>query len=682
MSTLTRFGAFVAAAVAVSSLAPPLTEARAVDDPVTATPQAPPSSVDGRPASDRELEALGKSTGSDQYGLIGSDTTPLPSLYGVTVAADGSIWYANPGAGGFGRGIFEYPRGSFDPLAGDYLGGGNYAADGGGYLASAWGDPVRYANRDSTAAAPSGGSEPWAEPRGIEALPGGGVAVNDTNGNTNTPQGTILFYDSAHKRIGNAGFASNQGCTQLAAGELMWGPYFTVLGDRLYAPYELCNVVSVFSTPSSGENSAPLYRLTGERQVAGSYPNAPHPESPGDLAGAYGVSSDGTALYTTDLGSGRPEGGALQRWLIDDANESWQLDTDFGYKGAVFVPGTQLYNTAVDPRQGLFLIPGTGQISRLSMSGDFIENVALPGLPYDTARDVAFTEEGWLAVSVRAEQPLRLLAKSPDPLANLEAAAGTAPGSVTLSWDEVATEYGQAPVIDYVIESSTDGGASWNTVERDPSLDTSVSLTGLPGGEHSFRVAAYSEAGRGDAATVDGVNVAQIAPSLTVELTGTAPETTKVGAEVEWSATVKNTGNAPLVDVWAVFEFGDTDNEDGDHAVEIDELAVNETTVVPMTSTLTAEDVGRLSANNAVFVVAYEPQAGKDLMVEAEATVQLNKVTGGGGQGPKPDESGKGPLGDTGGGPALAGLALALLLAAGGAGGVALGRKRRRGVQS
>lgn len=559
--------------------------------------------------SDAPALPPGKATGSGQYGLIGGTQRPIENIYGVTIDAEGSIWYA--ASGGPDKGITQYRSGTFDPAGGDYLGNGEYA-DGQGYLRSAWESPVRYVNRDSTAS----------EPRGIEPLPGGGIAVNDTNGDTNTPEGTILLYDEGHTAIiGNASFARNEGCQQLAQGEVAWGPYFTVLDGLLYAPYEGCNVVSVFDVPEGN----PLFRLTGVGQTAGIQPNPPSVAGIGGLADIYSVSTDGTALFTTDLGVNRAQNaGLVQRWIIDPANESWVPDTEFAGGEGIALPGRQIYNTVPD-RDALYVIPGTGQVQRYAINGTGEATmVNVPGMPYLIARDLAVTSEGWLAMTVRANNSLRLVAESPSPVTGLSGATGVTAGSATLEWTSVETEYGQAPVLDYVIEHSADGGDSWEVVDRDPSLDPTATITGLAAGEHDFRVTAHSEAGRGDAATVAAVVVADPDPAIGVSLEGTPLDPTAEGDPIEWVATVSNPGNTPLTEVSATFERG-AENEP--ETVAVADLAVAGSAGATVSSPVTAQQLVDLAARNAVTVTGTDPE-GAVVTEQATATVTLTKKGG------------------------------------------------------
>ncbi|KAM9865748.1 hypothetical protein ACIFOC_01371 [Leucobacter aridicollis] len=603
-----RFGGLVAAALAASTFTIAPGAAQAVQDPLPD----------------------GKAEGSGEYGLIGDSLETVPNIYGVAIDDAGSIWYAV--TDGASRGITEYRPGTLDPNAGDYLGNGEYA-EGTGYLGAGWEDPVRYTHRDSSREDPAGGTQPWAEPRGVEPLAGGGLAVSDTNGNVSTPVGTVLFYDADHAITGNAGVGGDQGCTQLAQGELAWGPYFAVLGDKLYAPYEGCNVVSVFAVPD-GE---PLHQLTGEGQTAGASPNPAVTNGPGGLSDIYGVSSDGAAIYTSDLGYNRtPGAGLVQRWTLTDDGTDWQLDRTFADDGALSFPGVMMYNTVVGPANDLYAIPQSGPVQRFTNTGEYLADVQVRDVPYTSARDLAVTDEGWIVMTAKGEHSLRIIAESPSPVTGLTGETGPTAGSVELSWDAVEASYGQAPVLDYVVERSADGGATWEAVERVISLDTTATIAGLAPGAYDFRVTAYSEAGRGDAASVDAVVAADAAPEVATTLTGTAPEATELNAEVTWEATVTNPGNTPLDNVTAVFEAG---TDGAAETVEIGALGVGASQQVSVAAPLTEAQLEDLTAANAVAVTGSAPD-GTEVTASATAEVTLAEVTDPGTTGPGTDEPG------------------------------------------
>ncbi|MFM7248631.1 MAG: ELWxxDGT repeat protein [Planctomycetaceae bacterium] len=70
-------------------------------------------------------------------------------------------------------------------------------------------------------------------------------------------------------------------------------------------------------------------------------------------------------------------------------------------------------------------------------------------------------------------------------------------GQVTLSW-KAPLSTGGSPIVDYQVQSSTDGGASWTTVADGVSAALSTTVTGLANGvARSFRVAAVNSVGAG-----------------------------------------------------------------------------------------------------------------------------------------------------------------------------------------
>jgi len=78
---------------------------------------------------------------------------------------------------------------------------------------------------------------------------------------------------------------------------------------------------------------------------------------------------------------------------------------------------------------------------------------------------------------------------------DLFAVAGNA--QMELLWASPASN-GGAPITDYVVQFSTDGGLTWNTFADGISTLTSATVTGLTNGTgHLFRVAAVNSAGTG-----------------------------------------------------------------------------------------------------------------------------------------------------------------------------------------
>jgi large repetitive protein len=86
--------------------------------------------------------------------------------------------------------------------------------------------------------------------------------------------------------------------------------------------------------------------------------------------------------------------------------------------------------------------------------------------------------------------------------------------SVILNWIAPASNGGNA-ITDYVVEFSSDAGATWDTFSDGVGTSLTATVTGLTNGvEYSFRISAANEAGEGPTAA---------APSATPRTTATAP---------------------------------------------------------------------------------------------------------------------------------------------------------------
>jgi LPXTG-motif cell wall-anchored protein len=114
----------------------------------------------------------------------------------------------------------------------------------------------------------------------------------------------------------------------------------------------------------------------------------------------------------------------------------------------------------------------------------------------DTSEEVTFqvtasgvTEETTLAVSLDADKSLAgaptLTSATPDD------------GSVTLAWD-VPDWTGESAIVGYRVQTSSDGGSSWDTAIADTGNQTTALVSTLTNGtEYLFRVAAINAAGVG-----------------------------------------------------------------------------------------------------------------------------------------------------------------------------------------
>ena len=116
-----------------------------------------------------------------------------------------------------------------------------------------------------------------------------------------------------------------------------------------------------------------------------------------------------------------------------------------------------------------------------------------------------------------ASAPVKPLAPASAP-ANLTANGGNA--SATLAWI-APTSTGGAPLTDYRVEYSVDGGASWQTFAHPASTATSITVTGLANGvSHVFRVSGVTEYGAGTPSIVSLVVIPMTSPDAPTRLAG------------------------------------------------------------------------------------------------------------------------------------------------------------------
>ena len=128
----------------------------------------------------------------------------------------------------------------------------------------------------------------------------------------------------------------------------------------------------------------------------------------------------------------------------------------------------------------------------------------------------------------------------PSTLASAPSVTST-PGQVVLTWSAPSSTGGSA-ITDYLIEYSTDGGATWVTYADGTSTATSATLTGLTSNaSYSFRVSAINAAGTATASTASTTVTAQAstAPSAITQVTATAG-TNPGDVVLSWTAPAAN----------------------------------------------------------------------------------------------------------------------------------------------
>ena len=179
----------------------------------------------------------------------------------------------------------------------------------------------------------------------------------------------------------------------------------------------------------------------------------------------------------------------------------------------------------------------------------------------ETVRGIAFDARGFMYVTVsegKNSTRVQIFARTPEPITGLTASyTDSSKTEATLAWDALAagvTADAQAPVRDYVIEQSSDGGATWSVRSSAISTANTETVSGLnPALNYQFRVSAWNEAGNGDWASTPVAN-APSSPEITVLKTGNGVATQSAadavqvaaGSTVNFSYTITNTGDTAV----------------------------------------------------------------------------------------------------------------------------------------
>ena len=124
---------------------------------------------------------------------------------------------------------------------------------------------------------------------------------------------------------------------------------------------------------------------------------------------------------------------------------------------------------------------------------------------------------------------------------------------VQLTWKAPATD-GGAPILSYLLQSSSDGGRTWATPIRGASTATAAVITGLVNGSsYVFRVAAVTGVGTGPYTAKTAAVVPATLPGVP---TGLVVARVPGGARLTWVAPLA-AGGSPLVDYAVDFSSDD-----------------------------------------------------------------------------------------------------------------------------
>ena len=300
---------------------------------------------------------------------------------------------------------------------------------------------------------------------------------------------------------------------------------------------------------------------------------------------------------------GNPAGSSRDRCAVLNTIGIGTLATGDGSTHATFT-------IEVEPRTGdIYVGQRSGQISIFGANGTSKGKFSAFGNgntngQTNTVRGMAFDANGFMYVTVSegtANARVEIFARTPDPITSLTGAyTSAAKTEAVLEWDALAlgvTADSQSPMRDYVIEQSTNGGATWSVVNTPIGTGATQTLTGLnPALTYQFRVSAWNEAGNGDWAVTPLDEFAD--ETLEATITGDASLTRTYEWDIEKTATNKDslavdpaTGDASIAYEVVTTEGGFADGSpqlNGEIVVTNPSLTASST----FTATVTADGSG------------------------------------------------------------------------------------------
>lgn len=280
---------------------------------------------------------------------------------------------------------------------------------------------------------------------------------------------------------------------------------------------------------------------------------------------------------------------------------------------------------AVEPRTGdIYVAQRSGLVSVFASGGAAKGSFSAFGVgakdgQLDLVRGLTFDARGFLYVTVNegtSDARVQIFARTPDPITGLSAAyTDASKTAVDLSWDALATGVtpdAQAPVRDYVVESSTDGGTTWTVMPTSAGTGASQRVTGLAAdASYQFRLSAWNEAGNGD--------VAVAAPTL--------PASTITVVKTGAGETAASVDDALIVPADDEVEFTYTVTNEGPSTVT--DLTLTDSVLGTVTEVVTPDFDGTLQAGESVVFRATGPVAAGDYTnkVTAQGTSAGQPVT-------------------------------------------------------
>ena len=536
------------------------------------------------------VRVSGKAEGSGHWGVVGnvqtwSSTSGSVFNYDLEFSpTDGSLWVSDSGKAGWGLGgcwpnsspcqlgnprVFKYDQLSTDWTLGQYLVDGNFGAAPAGANAGIGANWQNIADRTSISAPFSSTTTPNMTngPRGIAFTADGQAFVVNSEGVApwGGAPGTVKVFDASGALTDQTGWTGtwsqreNPGVMfyPVGAATTLEGNIIVTsqTSDRLVEYSPSGDVVRVIKLDLPAGSA-----FTGDPGYRDPYAVTVDPNN-GDLIIGYN---------TNQAAFGSP--GAT---TIIERRDSTGTTVKTVYRSTSLQNRSTVMAVAVHPVTGnVFGWTQTGNVIEWAPDGTQLRlwrqgdapvsatnnpnNYYFPDLSF--ARGLTFDEGGRMYFTVRegtSAAKVVILGQTPVPVSEATGVRSADGATVELNWGidaaaQAALENGLGglPIKDYLVEQSSDGGATWSIAAK-PSASTALNrtITGLDATlDYYFRISAWNEAGNGDWLEVCPPRAPIANPDSVTEEIGVSPITIEVLAnDVDGTGAAIDPATANLV---------------------------------------------------------------------------------------------------------------------------------------